>query len=87
MAVKWADHFRGGAVGPDHFPDPWTGQAYIHPNTGPWLRHLWNSAVANRSDTVAVWAFTYGTLVHCAADVFGHDWVNYYSGGAYPGTQ
>ena len=32
----------------------------------------------------AAWAFTYGYLVHCAGDVFAHDWVNSYAGRAFP---
>jgi hypothetical protein len=82
IAVNAADYFRAGAVGPDGFPDLWTGQAFIHPNTGPWLRHLWASATADNS--WPVWGFTYGYLVHCAGDVFAHDWVNSYAGRAFP---
>ncbi len=82
MAVNAASNFRAGAVGPDGFPDMWTGQAYIHPNTDPWLRHLWNSA--ERDNYADAWGFTYGYLVHCAGDVFAHDWVNYYAGRAFP---
>jgi hypothetical protein len=81
-AVNWADQFRAGAVGPDGFPDMWTGQAFIHPNTDPWVRHLWNSAVS--ANNGPAWGFTYGYLVHCAGDVFAHDWVNYYAGRAFP---
>ena len=80
--VYIANVIRAGAVGPDGFPDMWTGQAFIHPNTGPWLRHLWASASADNSQPV--WGFTYGYLVHCAGDVFAHDWVNSYAGRAFP---
>jgi len=86
LAMNAGPYFRAGAVGPDAFPDMWAGQAYIHPNTDPWLRHLWSSAEAQGLDSfdAPVWGFTYGYLVHCAGDVFAHDWVNYYAGRAFP---
>jgi len=36
-------YFRGGSIGPDGFPDFWTGQSFIHPNTNPYLVLLWNN--------------------------------------------
>ncbi len=81
-AIDAAPYFRAGAVGPDAFPDMWSGQAFIHPNTQPWLRHLWASAAA-QSDP-KVWGFLYGYLIHCAGDVFANDWVNSHAGRAFP---
>ncbi|HOX54558.1 MAG TPA: zinc dependent phospholipase C family protein [Candidatus Omnitrophota bacterium] len=40
------NYFRGGSIGPDGFPDFWTGQTYIHPNTNPYLVLLWNNLPA-----------------------------------------
>lgn len=37
------EFFRGGSIGPDGFPDFWTGQSIIHPQTDGWLRLLWDS--------------------------------------------
>jgi hypothetical protein len=96
------EFFRGGSIGPDGFPDFWTGQAKIHPNTDPWLMLLWNSLPPlNVSPTVAgakkaylaadnekrqAWAFTFGYFSHCAGDMWAHDWVNIYAGKAFPGV-
>ncbi len=86
------DFFRGGSIGPDGFPDMWTGQAYIHPDTDPWLRHLWNFLAtykinmairAGNAREQAV-AFTFGYFSHCAGDMWAHDWVNTYAGGVFP---
>lgn len=41
--TKYPEFFRGGSIGPDGFPDFWTGQSKIHPDTNPWLILLWNS--------------------------------------------
>jgi hypothetical protein len=76
------DYYRGGSVGPDAFPDLWTGQSYIHPKTRAWVLHLWDRA--NAYQDPKVWAFTYGFYLHIAGDAWCHDWVNEYAGGSFP---
>lgn len=78
--------YRAGVLGPDAYPDIITGQRVIHPDTSQpdgsnsWLEHLWNSA---GSDTGAVKAFVVGYLTHAAGDMYGHTFVNYYTGGEF----
>lgn len=74
--------FRAGSIGPDWSPDLWTGQMFIHSNTDPWLQHLHRS-VSTPQGAVGR-AYVYGYFVHCAGDMWAHDWVNYYAGGAWP---
>jgi hypothetical protein len=81
MLVK-PEFYRGGAIGPDAFPDLWTGQSYIHPKTHAWALHLWDRA--NSHNNAEVWAFTYGFYLHIAGDAWCHDWVNVYAGGSFP---
>jgi len=76
------DYYRGGSVGPDAFPDLWTGQSYIHPKTRAWVLHLWDRAGSYNDPKV--WAFTYGFYLHIAGDAWCHDWVNEYAGGSFP---
>ncbi len=73
-----------GAIGPDGFPDMLTGQSVIHPtDTDAWLSFL--RSRAGQFNRKEVWAFYVGYLIHCASDMWAHDWVNYYSGGPFPG--
>jgi hypothetical protein len=76
------DQFRAGSIGPDWSPDLWTGQMYIHSSTDPWLQHLYRSV--NTSQGAAGRAYVYGYFLHCAGDMWAHDWVNYYAGGPWP---
>jgi hypothetical protein len=76
------DYYRGGSIGPDAFPDLWTGQSYIHPKTRAWALYLWDRA--NSYNDAKVWAFTYGFYLHIAGDAWCHDWVNDYAGGSFP---
>jgi hypothetical protein len=85
QALSQPDHYRAGSIGPDGFPDLWTGQSYIHTNTRPWALHLWDRA--SEYDDAAVWAFTYGFYLHLAGDVWAHDWVNAHARGAWPGAE
>lgn len=82
QALTQQDYYRGGSIGPDAFPDLWTGQAYIHPRTRAWALHLWDRA--NQYEDAEVWAFTYGFYLHIAGDAWCHDWVNEHAGGAWP---
>ena len=84
--------FRAGALGPDMYPDILTGQMYIHPadpniDSGEWITYLCNAVNKMGKDTegrkVAL-AFTLGCILHYCGDLFGHDFVNTFSGGAFP---
>jgi len=75
-------YFRAGAIGPDAYPDILFGQMAIHPEandlggTNAWLSHLYGSA-----KTPPERAFALGFLSHAAGDMFGHTFINSYSGG------
>ena len=58
------DTFRAGSVGPDGFPDIFTGQLSIHPNTDAWLSYMW-SVMKDEWRTTEGWAFLFGFLTHC----------------------
>ena len=86
--------FRAGVLGPDFYPDMLTGQSYIHPydadaniGVGDWLMELVdsvNSLPKNHRSRKEALAFTLGMAVHYAGDMFGHDFINAFAGGAYP---
>jgi hypothetical protein len=85
QALANMDFYRAGSIGPDGFPDLWTGQSYIHPKTRAWVLHLWDRA--NKYNDPNVWAFTYGFYLHVAGDSWCHDWVNWHAGGAWPSME
>ena len=77
--------FRMGNIGPDAFPDIYTGQFVVHPGadgdpnrweTDEWLRHLLQSGPVSDQER----AFIFGYVGHAAADVFAHSYVNQSSG-------
>ncbi|MEH2039249.1 hypothetical protein [Nostoc sp.] len=85
-----APQYRAGILGPDAYPDILTGQQVIHPSSSDtgitggsdaWLTYLWNRA--NVTNTAAVRAFTVGYLTHAAGDMYGHTFVNNFSGGSF----
>ena len=86
--------FRAGVLGPDFYPDMLTGQSYIHPydaeagiGVGDWLMELVdavNSLPKDHKERKRALAFTLGMAVHYAGDLFGHDFINAFAGGAYP---
>ncbi len=87
---SYAAQYRAGAIGPDAYPDILTGQQVIHPgpsDTGiqngsdAWLKHLWQQSLLSNKPEVR--AFTLGFLTHSAADVYGHTFVNNFSGGPF----
>ncbi len=86
---QYPDHYKAGALGPDAFPDLLTGQTGIHPDnraigfniSDDWLKRLWNEAQKMRSNQVK--AFVVGFLCHAAGDLYGHPFVNHYSGGPF----
>ncbi|NES21120.1 MAG: hypothetical protein F6K41_19870 [Symploca sp. SIO3E6] len=85
-----APQYRAGILGPDAYPDILTGQQVIHPSSSEtgiaggsdaWLTYLWNRA--NVTNTAAVRTFTVGYLTHAAGDMYGHTFVNHFSGGSF----
>jgi hypothetical protein len=78
--------YRAGVLGPDAYPDILTGQQVIHPDTNSegsngWLTYLWRKS--NESQSQAIKAFTTGYLTHAAGDMYGHTFVNNFTGGAF----
>jgi hypothetical protein len=80
--------YRAGVLGPDAYPDLLTGQQVIHPDeamsgvasgSDAWLHHVWS----NFGDSTEEHAFRLGFLTHAAGDVFGHSFVNYFTGGPF----
>ncbi|MGR9422193.1 zinc dependent phospholipase C family protein [Rhizobium leguminosarum] len=73
--------FLLGSIGPDSFPDVFSGQLAIHPSvkggwgTSDWLQHL----VKHEGDAEDL-AFALGYVTHAAGDVFAHTFVNKYAG-------
>jgi|GEM_PF-2188988 len=86
--------FRAGSMGPDFYPDMLTGQGYIHPydsakkmGSGEWIPVLCNSVNRLPKDSKErkeALAFTLGFMLHYCGDMFGHDFINQFSGGTYP---
>ncbi len=84
--------FRAGALGPDLYPDIITGQMYIHPeyaniDSGEWITLLCEAVNKMGKDTEerkAALSFTLGCMLHYCGDLFGHDFVNTFSGGSFP---
>ncbi|MBQ6234043.1 MAG: zinc dependent phospholipase C family protein, partial [Clostridia bacterium] len=91
---QYPNAFRAGTLGPDFYPDMLTGQSYIHPydadagiGVGDWLMELVkgvNSLPKNSNARKEALAFTLGMAIHYAGDMFGHDFINAFAGGAYP---
>ena len=85
-------HYRAGILGPDAYPDILTGQMVIHPepkNTDPpseieivtsdsnaWLTSLWFATTPRGNDK----AFVVGYLTHAAGDMYGHTFINNFTG-------
>lgn len=88
----YPDMFRAGALGPDVYPDIITGQMYIHPeydniDSGEWVTLLCDSVNKMGKDTEGrkkALSFTLGCMLHYCGDLFGHDFVNTFSGGSFP---
>ena len=81
---KNPDQYRAGVLGPDAYPDILTGQQVIHPPTNPdgsnrWLEYIWS----NSDVSPAVKAFAVGYLTHAAGDMYGHTFINNFTGGAF----
>jgi formylglycine-generating enzyme required for sulfatase activity len=89
-AIKqYKSQYRAGVLGPDAYPDLITGQQIIHSNnksvngtvSNDWLEYIWGQSKKNESK--AVIAFTMGYLTHAAGDMFGHNFVNKFTGGEF----
>ncbi len=88
-----AAQYRAGVLGPDAYPDILTGQQVIHPgpdDTGiqggsnVWLKHLWERSMEEQGPNIsAIKAFTVGYLTHAAGDMYGHTFINLFSGGSF----
>lgn len=73
--------YRGGNLGPDAYPDMYTGQMVVHPGIeNGWKTDDWLKALRLRARSEEELAFVYGYLSHAAADVFSHTYVNSYAG-------
>ncbi len=95
---SYPDAFRSGALGPDFYPDMVTGQMYTHPyftnpvdqskvESGEWITLLCNSVnrlPKNSKERKEALSFALGYMLHFCGDLFGHDFVNSFSGGTYP---
>lgn len=82
--------YRAGILGPDAYPDILTGQQVIHPGpqdtnipggSNAWLRYLWNLTSQPGNNSPQIKAFVVGYLTHAAGDMYGHTFVNNFSGG------
>lgn len=78
--------FRAGVLGPDAYPDIVTGQRVVHPEVShpggsdAWLEYLWNATASDRGPAKA---FVTGYLTHASGDMYGHTFVNNYTGGPF----
>ena len=86
---KYPAQYRAGVLGPDAYPDILTGQNVIHPNTNnldriggtnSWLQYLWNESSKPENNKPWIKAFTVGYLTHAAGDMYGHTFVNHFTG-------
>lgn len=82
------DEFRAGSTGPDFYPDIQVGQTVVHPkNSGDWLRLMFEefSLISpNDPEREKALSFLMGFMMHYAADLYGHDYVNGWAGGWFP---
>lgn len=78
-------YYRAGVFGPDGYPDIMTGQQVIHPSgkdsrikggSNAWLNHVWGSFAGDARNH----AFRMGFLTHAAGDMFGHTFINHFTG-------
>lgn len=83
--------YRAGVLGPDAYPDILTGQQVIHPDnsesggsiTNSWLKYLWDLTSTPDNNTPQIKAFVAGYLTHAAGDMYGHTFVNNFTGEAF----
>ncbi|MEX1157302.1 MAG: hypothetical protein WEC79_00040 [Thermomicrobiales bacterium] len=92
----YPEFYRGGAIGPDGFPDFTYGQQVIHATeTGKWMRYILDASWDAQTDLVnypteaerlQILAFGYGYLTHAAGDMWAHTLVNDLALGVFPGV-
>ena len=85
--------YRAGVLGPDLFPEMYTGGWAIHSDlleserwlADDWMRHVWSSAREwpEQDERDRVMAFAYGFLTHAAGDMFAHTYVSRIADGAW----
>lgn len=77
--------YRAGVLGPDAQPDILTGQQVIHPDphdsgvsggSDAWLEHVWFNFESDPWQR----AYRLGFLTHAAGDMYGHTFINHFSG-------
>jgi hypothetical protein len=77
--------YHAGVLGPDAFPDIATGQMSIHPKeeesgvpggSNTWLANVWDNFNGSPQER----AFRLGFLTHAAGDMYGHTFINYFTG-------
>ena len=80
--------YHAGVLGPDAFPDIATGQMSIHPKeeesgvpggSNTWLANVWDNFNGSPQER----AFRLGFLTHAAGDMYGHTFINYFTGGPF----
>ena len=89
---SYPDAFRAGSLGPDFYPDIIAGQMIIHPyeegmSSGEWITVLCDSVNMLPKESEVrkeALAFTLGCMLHYCGDLFGHDFINTFSGGSFP---
>jgi len=94
--------YRAGILGPDAYPDILTGQNVIHPDpaitditsgSNAWLTYLWTLTAPIKifgktiQPNPAHKAFVVGYLTHAAGDMYGHTFINNFSGAPFDITQ
>ena len=90
--TKYPSRYRAGVLGPDAYPDILTGQQVIHPGpkdsgvaggSNEWLEYIWNESVKPNNNKPWIKAFVVGYLTHAAGDMYGHTFINHFTGGSF----
>ena len=85
----YPSQYRAGILGPDAYPDILTGQQVIHPDpestniatgSNAWLTYLWTLTNTQGNNTLQHKAFVVGYLTHAAGDMYGHTFINNFTG-------
>jgi hypothetical protein len=89
--MNYPEAFRAGSLGPDVYPEMITGQSNIHPmvdghTSGDWFDLLVEEyqKMPASSEKEKTLAFILGYGVHYSGDLFGHTYVNSWTGGPFP---
>lgn len=73
--------FFAGILGPDLYPDIWTGQTTAHPGiVGGWGNADFTTHLLDNAGDAQQRAYALGYLLHGAADTMAHTYVNHYAG-------